>query len=229
MNVVINPGIIFKLLLSVILFLLFANITGLIARFNFGHDFVYGLVPLFDFNNEKNIPTFYSSLSLITASSLLLFISSAHKKLKDPYILWALLSLVFLFLSIDEISSIHERFSGPTRNLLGTSGFLYHAWVIPYFAFFSVFATIYFKFLLSLQKKIMVLFLIAGATFVLGAVGFEMLGGWEAEVHGPKGLLHSFFYTCEEFLEMLGVAIFIYSLLTYIADEFGSLKITICK
>ena len=71
----------------------------------------------------------------------------------------------------------------------------------------------------------MVLFLISGTTFFLGAVGFEMLGGQEHELHGNNGLYYSLLYTCEEFFEMLGIAIFIYTLLEYIKIEFKYFKI----
>ena len=62
----------------------------------------------------------------------------------------------------------------------------------------------------------MVLFLISGSLFVLGAIGFEILGGWQEEIYGKFGIFYAICYTCEEFLEMLGVVIFNYSLLTYI-------------
>jgi hypothetical protein len=77
-----------------------------------------------------------------------------QRKTKNPYILWIILSIIFLFLSVDNISSIHERLATPTRYLLGTSGFLYYAWVIPYSMALCVFVPLYSKFLLSLPKKL---------------------------------------------------------------------------
>ena len=132
-------------------------------------------------------------------------------------------------MAIDEINLIHERLGAPTRDLLGTSGLLYYAWVIPYFIALTFFVIAYFKFLLHLPKDIRVLFLISGSIFVFGAVGVEMLGGWQQDLDRTKGVLYAFFYSCEEFLEMTGIAIFIYTLLTYIANEFGFMKINIEK
>jgi len=71
-------------------------------------------------------------LNLLIASILLSFIASAHKKTNSPYVLWAILAAIFLFFSIDEISSIHESLTAPVREIFNTSGLLFFAWVIPY-------------------------------------------------------------------------------------------------
>ena len=95
----IHPKSIFTKLLYIILVLLFANVVGILAKYYFGHGRIYGLVPLFDFDTEKNIPTLYSSFLLITISILLSFIASKYKKLNSPYISWLGLAIIFLFLS----------------------------------------------------------------------------------------------------------------------------------
>lgn len=71
------------------------------------------------------------------------------------------------------------------------------------------------------------LFILSGVIFVSGAIGFELLGGWQDDMHGRNNLLFCVLYTCEELFEMFGVVIFIYTLLSYITSEFGSLAITI--
>ena len=223
------PEEILKKNLYLILFLLCANLLGVVSKLYLDHDYIYGLILLFDFNTEKNIPTLYSSIALICASILLSFIAFARKKSNSSYIYWFGLSLIFLFLSIDEISLIHERLIGPVREFFKTSGLLYYAWVIPYSIALVVFLIAYARFLLKLPKKIMVLFLVSGAIFVSGAIGFELLGGRQAELYGTNNILYSFFYTCEELLEMLGIAIFIYTLLTYIVNKFESITITLTK
>nr|WP_158651823.1 hypothetical protein [Marinobacterium profundum] len=154
MTIDITPEKILRLFVFVISFLLMANVMGIISRIYFEHDHVYGLVSLFDFNAEKNIPTLYSSIALVFASILLLFISIIHRNKHEPYFLWGVLSFIFLFLSIDEISSIHENLGTPTRDFFGASGLLYYAWVIPYGVFLVVFLISYFKFLLVLPKKL---------------------------------------------------------------------------
>lgn len=63
----------------------------------------------------------------------------------------------------------------------------------------------------------------------MGAIGFEMLGGRYAELYSNKTILYALLYTCEEFLEMFGVALFIYALLSYIVDEFKLLTVILKK
>lgn len=132
MSLNLSPQKILKINVFLILFLLSANILGIISKYYFDHGTVYGLIALFDFDTEKNIPTLYSSIALIVVSILLWSISITHKNLKSSYIMWFGLSLIFLFLAIDEIASIHERLEKPTRDAFKTSGFLLYAWVIPY-------------------------------------------------------------------------------------------------
>ncbi len=216
MKIISNPELFFKRNLCLIGLLLIANILGVISTHYFGHDHIFGLVGLFNFDSEYNIPTSYSSVALLFSSFLLSHIAFKCKILGMPYILWFVLSSIFLFLSIDEVLSIHERLAVPVRDTLGTSGLLYFAWVIPYGVALLAFVMLYTKFLFNLPRKTMVLFLISGTLFVSGAIGFELLGGLEADLNGNDTLFYSIITTCEELLEMLGIALFIYTLLTYL-------------
>ncbi len=67
-----------------------------------GFDSVRGLIPLFDFRTEMNIPTLYSSFALIICSILLWFISIKHYKAGSSHIPWFGLAILFVFLSVDE-------------------------------------------------------------------------------------------------------------------------------
>ncbi len=227
MNFEIHPREVFVKLLCLIFALLFFNVMGVISRFYFDHDYIYWLIRLLDFDTEKSIPTLYSTLALLFASTLLSIIAITHKRNGSAYLSWLGLAFIFLFLSIDEIVSLHEHFDRPVRESLNTSGAFYFAWIIPYGIALIALMIFYFKFLTNLPRNIMILFVVSGATYVSGAVGFEMVGGRQAELYGTDNLLYSFFYTCEEFLEMLGIVIFIYALLTYILSQFKSLTITV--
>ena len=229
MNLEICPKVVFKKLVCLIVILLFLNILGLISKFYFGHDHVYGLVSLFDFDTEQNIPTFYSATAILCSSLLLFFITFTHKSNGCRYLGWMGLAVIFLFLSIDEISSIHERLTKLVRPLLDTSGLLFSAWVIPYGLAVIVFVAAYLRFLIRLPKNIMFLFILSGMIFVLGAVGLELLEGNHYELHGSADVTFAVFYTIEEFMEMFGIVLFIYTLLSYIEGEFGSLSMRVNK
>jgi len=229
MSLEIEPKGILKKLLCFIMVLVLLNILGLISKFYFDYDYIYGLVPLFDFDTEKNIPTFYSAVALLFASFLLFFITVVRKKNELTYIGWSGLAVIFLFLSIDEITSLHERLIRPVREMLDTSGLLFSAWVIPYGLAVLFFVAVYFKFLMRLPKQVMFLFVVSGGIYVSGALGLELLEGYYYDQHGEIDLTFAIFYTIEEFLEMLGVALFIYGILTYMVNEFDSFTITVNK
>lgn len=227
MNITISPRTFFQANLLLIALLFFAHIVGLTVRHYFGYEYAYGLVPMFDFGAEKNIPTLYSSIALLFASALLMSIASSFRKQNTSYLPWLGLSLIFLFLAIDETCSIHERFSDISKETFNTSGIFFFAWVIPYTIALIVMVAAYSHFLTCLPRSTMIGFVLSGATFVSGAVGFEMLGGLQADVNGKSNLLYSVLYTCEETLEMLGIATFIYTLLKYIVESFESLTVVV--
>jgi hypothetical protein len=229
MNIEISPRKVFKGLLYIILFLVCANVFGIVSKFFFDHGRLYGLIPAFDLDTEGNIPTLFSTLLLFTSSSILFFIALQHKKHNASFVPWIGLSLIFLFLGFDEIAAFHEKISGPLKDLLNTSGIFYYAWVLPYGSLLLIFVVSYWKFLTRLPKKIMRLFIYSGAIYVGGAFGFELLGGWEADVFGGNTLMYAISYTIEETLEMVGISLFIYTLLTYIVSQFESLTINITE
>ncbi|MFK5949852.1 MAG: hypothetical protein QM500_13905 [Methylococcales bacterium] len=214
-------------LLGFIVFLLSANLCAIIMKYYYNHDSFFGLVPLFNFDVEQNIPTFYSAIALMLCSILLLIIALTHKKQSAPWLSWAGLAIIFLFLSIDEFASIHEGLIDPVRDTLGTSGFLYFAWVIPYGIALMLFLALYTKFLIRLPQHFAFLFILSGSIFVTGAIGLELIGGNQVESHGINNITYSLISTCEEFLEMLGIVIFIYTLLLYITTEIDGVSINI--
>lgn len=219
-----SPQQLFLRNIYLILFLLGANVVGLISRHYFDHGHVFGLVPLFNFDTEYNIPAFYSGAALAAASALLWSIGLKIRKQGASYISWFGLSLIFLFLAIDEIVQIHEKISDATRALLDTSGLLFFAWIIPYGVAVLAIAALYAKFIFSLPRPTMLLFVASALIFLSGALGFEVLASPYAEQYGYESLGFAIFYTCEEFLEMLGVAVFIYALLSYSSEHLGTMN-----
>jgi hypothetical protein len=226
MNIEIRPKAVFNKLLIIIYFLLIANLIGIIFKFYFYHDYVYGLVPLFNFDTEQSIPTLYSSFTLLLSSGLLFIIAFLHKR-DSSYLAWVGLAVIMLLISIDETASIHEKLSIPIRDTFNVYGLLYYAWIIPYSVFLIILMALYFRFFMRLPEKVRFLLALSLLTFVSGAIGFESIGGLMHEFYGNNTLIYSLLYTCEEFLEMLGVAIFIYALLIYIVLQFGEVSIAI--
>ncbi|OUS26774.1 hypothetical protein A9Q99_16270 [Gammaproteobacteria bacterium 45_16_T64] len=227
MKIEIYPKKILVTLCVVIFALMLLNLLGIVSKFGFDHDYVYGLVPLFDFDTEKNIPTFFSACMLMLSSAILATITHIYRRGGEAFIAWGGLSIIFVFLSIDEIASIHERFIEPVRTLLNVSGLLFYAWVIPYGLALAVFMVLYLEFLLNLPEKIMRLFLLSGGIYVSGALGVELLGGRHVSLYGADNYGYALFCTVEETLEMVGISLFIYTLLRHMVERFSFFTISV--
>ena len=175
------------------------------------------LYRLLNFDREQNLPTFFSTILLFISFVFLGIITALKYLRKDPYLLWGILGLVFLFLSFDEFFSIHERVGVRTTEKYNMTGVFHFSWIIPYSLFTFFFGLIYyFKLLKKLPKKIMLLFLVSGGIYVLGAIGFEALGSYEFSTAGNSQRKMAVFYTIEETLEMFGIILFIYALISYL-------------
>lgn len=216
MTLKIYPEKVFKILLIIIIFLVLANIAGVLSTYVFHHTNVYGLVPLFNLDREANVPTWYSSITLLVCSILLGIIALRKKTEMDQYRLhWITLSLIFLYLSIDEASQIHEK-SSRLFSQFNFDGIFYYSWTIIGITLVFIFILVYIKFIIDLPKMTRSLFFISGVLFVGGAIGMELISGLHHSINGQENLTYAMMTTLEEMLEMLGVAVFVYSLLTYI-------------
>jgi hypothetical protein len=226
-------GILFRLSPARVLVLLFGVATTLAGTslilqglHHSGQPVPAGVLARLDLDRENNIPTWFSSVLLAAAAILLFFIARARSALKDrlaPY--WFGLALVFLYLSVDETASLHEAAIGPIQRMLNATGALYAAWVIPAMVMVPIFVAIYLRFLWALPRRTAVLFILAGAIYVGGALGLEMVG-WHHRypLHAPnpddweasKTLTYAVINHAEEAMEMTGIIIFVYALLSYV-------------
>lgn len=215
----ISPKKFTKGLAFVVLFLTLASIAGQFSKYYLGHDYLLGIVPLFDLSMESNIPSWYASSTLLLCAILLAVISLAKKKECASYVLhWSALSIVFLCLSLDETISIHENWNVPMNALVDAHGFIFWSWVIPGMVFVLIVALAYRRFLAALPAKTRRLFIVAGIVYVGGALGMESISSRHYEFHG-RDVVYEILYHVEEVLEMTGVLLFIYALLTYISSH----------
>jgi hypothetical protein len=183
------------------------------------------LAGAFNVDGEQNIPTFYSFLGLLFSSLLLGVIAYAKNLDADRYKNhWKILSFIFLYLSLDEIGQLHERFITPMRSLLNASGFLYFTWIVPFGFLVVIFLISYSKFVWHLPVATKKLFVAACALYIGGALGFEMLGGYESSTQGEYNIVYQIIVTVEESLEMLGIVVFIHALISYIKTYLGGVS-----
>lgn len=226
-NITLKTDLAAKLLFATIALLSIASLTALGLRFYGGFEYAYGMVPLISMDEEGNIPTYFSSLLHLTSAVLLFLITlGSRQDGHNATWKWAGLSLVFLFLSVDEASSIHELLTYPVREFLGAGGVLYFAWVVPAIILIVIFTFAYWPFLRTLPSEIFRGFILAAIVFLSGAIGMELVGGWIADTQGADTLQFFLATEVEEVLEMTGSVIFIRTLLTHLSTNVGAFQIS---
>lgn len=207
------------------------NAIGFVGRtveYLMGIEETTELVRLFHVAEEGNVTAWYSSLLLLLSSLLLAITAFAKKTAQDPYLRhWKVLSVIFFYLSLDEAARIHEISIGPLRSLFNASGVFHYAWVI--FAIpFVIFIMIYYsRFLFDLPQKTRNLFIAAGAIYIVGVLGAEMVGGYLMSHKIEFWNVRPILVTIEEFLENVGIVIFISALLSYLKSHLQDTEIAL--
>lgn len=230
---------VFLLLLSVVLLLtvlcvvvvLYRTTSGAADPRLFSENPNLGLLELFNLRTEESIGTWYSSSLLLACSALLAVISVVRKMEGESYVKhWGVLSLIFLYLSIDEASTIHEKMGPLVRPILRSFGLelggsLSRAWVVPAAVLVLVFVLAYLRFFFDLPAKQRLLFLISGVLYVGGAMGLEMLHGLLTSLpDGQQRWARLLVPVGEESLEMLGITVFAYALLSYLGSRLDEVR-----
>lgn len=221
----IKPKSVFRAMLGFIAVLLILHLLGAAFTFITGHNSLFGILQFVSMDHEMSLPTFFSTCELLFASGLLWLIGRFHKTSGERHVAWWGLAGIFLYLAIDEYAGVHEMLVIPLREALHLKGILYLAWYIPYGAGLIVLAFIYRRFLMDLPRSTRLRFLVAAFVYVTGAIGFEALSGRQYYYHGYQNLVYIFYMTTEETLEMMGMALFVYALLLYLAPRYPAFSV----
>lgn len=163
------------------------------------------LHPLFDVATEFNVPTWYSS-ALWLLLALVSIAVAVHGRRRAS---WVALAVVASYASLDEFAMLHERWGtlgGSLGQHLPVDVFSYR-WVIVGVLAAAVVALLMAPLVLSLPRRIMVGFIVAGATFLTGAVVVETIGGFVERHYGQVTWHLMLLIHIEEWLEMVGVAL----------------------
>lgn len=225
-----NPKRIAIAMLSIIAVLTIMHVTQLVIYFQTGNPEIFDFVEMVDFDYEANLPSLYSSTAILFCAALLWIISIQKYNEQAPFRYhWIGLAIIFIFLGIDEAVALHEDIGDimEEQKWVDAKGFLFFAWVVPYGFLLMLFAVSYLKFVFALPRPTMILFICAGLLFISGALGFEVIGAREADLHGTETILYSVLYTIEELCEMIGIVIFCYALLRYIEAQAGRVQFCI--
>lgn len=226
MEIAATPARIASAFLACTAVLVTINCSLLFLHYYLGGHELFGLLDLFDLDIEGNIPTLYSAVAVLFCAALLALITYTNwRKTDGRRFYWLGLSLLFVFLGIDEGAAIHEEIGSWLENYFDARGVLYFYWIVPYGIATFVLALAYLKFVWTLPVDTRWRFVLAGVIYLGGALGIEMLGAREADLHDTSTVTYAFLFTLEETLEMLGIVVFIHALLIHLTRETGRVAI----
>ncbi len=177
-------------------------------------DFWSDVILRFNVDHEASIPTWFAQTILLILSVLGFGLSGTDKKRKGS---WMLFGALFLYLSIDEGSEIHELAIEPFQHAFDiSSGPLFFAWVIPAIGLLALLAIIFWKFFWSLPKKTRLLLILSAVLFLSGAIIMEMISGNYWQAHDFQyDFTYRIMNAIEEGFEFSGVILAIYALMSY--------------
>ncbi|MBC7895200.1 MAG: hypothetical protein H7066_07290 [Cytophagaceae bacterium] len=171
-----------------------------------------------DLGIEGGVPTFYSSAQLMLAAGLLgvIWARKAAKGDRQRWG-WMLLTLGFVFLSLDELASLHEEWGSLARGTVRREGFFRFRWIAVALALLPLVTVVFLPLLRSLPARFRRDFIVAGAIFIGSAVLLEGLGGMVLTRGGADTVGYNLLNVVENGGEMVGIALFVTALLRYIA------------
>ena len=117
---------------------------------------------------------------------------------------------------MDEAAGIHELLTRPLRAYFRFEGVFFYAWLVVAIPIVLVTGIFYLRFLLHFNGKLRNLLILSAGVYLGGVIGMEMVGGGFSQIYGENNLVYTFIAQTEEILELLGVSLFIYTLLRYV-------------
>lgn len=172
-------------------------------------DWLY--ISFFDLDEEEALGTWFSTLILFLAGLLSLFQARyPATRANRWHPCWWLLGIGFCLLSLDEVAGFHEFVNTVVE---------FTHWTTFGAALVLVVGVLLIPFLRTLPRETMLLFLAAGAIYVGGAIGVEWATIWYQENDRLDTLGYNLWNGLEEFMEMVGIILYIYALLAHIANN----------
>ncbi len=211
---VVRPGAVARWLGAGIALIGVLHLLGMVARFGMGRNYMRGLIPLTNLDVEQSFGTWYTGMLWMLAAALMALIGRAKRAHGDRFAwAWRSLAGLCIYLSLDEMLSIHELFNEFTVLFVPRVGPFYWTWVVAGGLLAAIVGIVYLRFLFSLAPHYRWRFVAAAGLFLGGALGFEMIEGvlWQAEL--GESAIYAFCVLLEETLEQLGILLAIHTAL----------------
>ncbi|MBC7814119.1 MAG: hypothetical protein H7175_23395 [Burkholderiales bacterium] len=214
--------------------IVFAVVSLIAAAIRLSNPDPYSIELLFKVGQSGSFSTWVQCLVLLLCSLLLWLLSNYPFPNRDVVAQnhWRWLAVGFLLLSINEKAGVHEAFEKWALDQLNpTIPLGWALWAVPFLIIAALLPVIYRRFLASLPARTRRLFVISGVIFVGGILGFELIGetietlDLSAQSVESASMLLSVFRSLEEGCELLGAALFLYTLLDYARVAIGTLNL----
>jgi len=171
---------------------------------------------LLNLDGELTLPAWLESAMMLGAALLMMLCGAAARRHDRRNALpWFVLAAIFVFLSADESMQIHERLSIVVNAFGSFGGILAFSWVVAMTPVVLVLGLLFLPFLLRLPAPVGRRLVVAGAVFVLGAIGCELVAGYLVS-QGDRGWRYGVEVAAEEGLEMAGLVLAIGAVLDYL-------------
>jgi hypothetical protein len=178
-------------------------------------------------DGKANLPSYVNAL-LLVISSFFLLITWSLERLRDrrKSVNWLLLSIIFLFLSLDETIGLHDFIVSGLPQGDDADNRLFFAWMLPYGFAAGLFSIYQVRFLSRIDPEFAVGFFFGGLIYIFGAIGMELIGTNVAMTFGSRGIPYALSVTIEESMEMCGLVVFIHFLIRYVSRTFGTFNVS---
>jgi hypothetical protein len=172
---------------------------------------------LMNLDGEATVQSWFSAVQLSVIGLVFLYFATNVPAMRASRRLLLLLSAAFLFVSLDENVSLHERVTYRLQDVEWLPRFQgnHGIWVYLYLAIAVVVLLVNLKPMLNLAKEYprnARIFIVGTAVFVFGAVVMEIVG-YSLVGDGEPGTAYYLEVTVEEFMEMAGASLMLYSLM----------------
>ena len=179
---------------------------------------------VFNIDQEANIPTWFTAGVAFYLAMMASIIALAVKSQGKSAWAWRGIALMSIYISMDELAGFHELAIDPIRDNWEISPWLYQSWIIPAMALVVLISIIYSRFVWKLPMYSKFYLLLGGLIYLTGAIGVESIGGFVLNTQGLNDWYVQLAHI-EEFMEMMGLIIILYSVVEYARRELKSMTV----
>ncbi|MFN8414260.1 MAG: hypothetical protein U0Z26_17905 [Anaerolineales bacterium] len=180
----------------------------------------------FYINKGENVSTYWNMFLLIIMSALATAIAVVKQATKAAYRSeWWILSVLFLFFAIDELSTIHQRLIKLLIEMPTMLDWQNYKWLYVVAGILVIALLVFLvRFYIHLDNKNKVLFPISLVLYIFGEYRGLLFGGFYAELHNPQHPMYLLITHAEEFIEYTGIILMIYMLFGYFSTHISEIE-----